>query len=209
MAKRLAKAHFIVLFILCILLSGCSFVDQASAQQNTQAGSSSNWGASMDQTATTTPSLSSSSAPPAPNITTSGKVILVSLSKQWLWAYTNKVAIFNTPVTTGQPGLETPTGTYPVLSKVRNKVFISPWPQGDPNYYSPEQTNYALYFLDGGFYIHDAPWRKVFGPGSNVPHTAPDGTKETGSHGCVNVPTSAGAWLYDFAPVNTTIIITD
>jgi lipoprotein-anchoring transpeptidase ErfK/SrfK len=209
MAGRLVRASSIGIFFLCISVSGCSFIDQANAQQNTQAGSSSNWGASMDQTSTTTPSLSSSTAPPAPNISTPGKVILVSLSKQWLWAYTNKVAIFNTPVTTGQPGLETPTGTYPVLSKIKDKTFISPWPPGDPNYYSPEHTNYALYFLDGGFYIHDAPWRKVFGPGSNVPHTAPDGTQETGSHGCVNVPTSAGAWLYDFAPVSTTIMITN
>jgi lipoprotein-anchoring transpeptidase ErfK/SrfK len=199
MAIRLMRTSFIFLCFLCITLSGCSFIDQANAQQNTQV----NKGGSNSATATFT------SAPPAPNISNTGKVILVSLSKQWLWAYTNKVAIFNTPVTTGQPDLETPTGTYHVYLKETNVVFHSPWPKGSPYYYEDEHINYALEFHTGGFYIHDAPWRKVFGPGSNVPHAAPDDTQETGSHGCVNVPTSSGTWLYDFAPIGTTITITD
>jgi lipoprotein-anchoring transpeptidase ErfK/SrfK len=163
-------------------------------------------------TATPRPRSSPTAAPSypqpqggVPNI--SGQLILVSINQQWLWAYQNRQIAFNTPVTTGQPELPTPSGTYSVLSKLTNVTFISPWPSDSPYYYEPEQVNYALYFLSGGYYIHDAPWRKVFGPGSNVPHTAPDGTQETGSHGCVNVPTSAGAWLYNWAKVGATILI--
>lgn len=112
-------------------------------------------------------------------------------------------------VTTGQPALPTPTGVYSILNKLHDVVFYSPWPEGSPYYYPPEDVNYALYFLAGGYYIHDAPWREMFGPGSNFPHTNPDGTQETGSHGCVNVTTSAGEWLYNWANIGATVDIVD
>lgn len=138
-----------------------------------------------------------------------GQVILVSLTQQWLWAYENGALVYRAPVATGRPELATPTGTYHVLLKRQNIVFHSPWPQGSPFYYEPENVNYALYFRDTGYYIHDAPWREAFGPGADLPHTNADGTDETGSHGCVNVPTFAGEWLYNWASVGATIIIQD
>lgn len=141
----------------------------------------------------------------APNI--GGQVVLVSLSQQWLWAFSNRQLVFATPVTTGRPELPTPTGIFDIYQKVENTMFYSPWPPGSPFYYSPEHVNYAMLFLTGGFYLHDAPWRSDFGPGSNVPHTGPGGQAETGSHGCVEVPTSAGAWLYAWAPYGTTVDI--
>ncbi len=141
-------------------------------------------------------------APPAgpdpyggvPNI--SGQLILVNIAQQWLWVYQDRKLVYRTPVTTGMPELPTPTGMFSVRFKESNITFYSPWPPGSPYYYSPEHINYAMYFADDGYYIHDAPWRKCFGPGTNVPHTCPDGSQDTGSHGCVNVPTPAGAWIY-------------
>lgn len=140
-----------------------------------------------------------------PNV--AGQVILVSISQQWLWAYHNGTLVFQTPVTTGKPGNATPTGTYQVQFKVTNLLFTSPWPPGSPNYYAPLHVNYALFFLYDGFYIHDAPWRQTFGPGTDVPHTEPNGTPATGSHGCVEVPTAAGRWLYQWAQDGATIVI--
>jgi hypothetical protein len=136
-----------------------------------------------------------------------GKVILVSLNQQWLWAYQDGQLVYNTPVTTGRPELPTPTGIYPMLWMVTGIWFTSPWPPGSPYYYTPVFVNYAMLFKDGGFFVHDAPWRHYFGPGTNVPHTNPDGTKETGSHGCVELPTPAGAWVYGWADYGTTIDI--
>jgi lipoprotein-anchoring transpeptidase ErfK/SrfK len=141
----------------------------------------------------------------APNL--AGKVVLVSIAQQWEWGYQDGKLMLGTPVTTGMPQLPTPTGVFNVYWKVEDTTFISPWPQGSPFYYSPEHVNYALLFRDGGFYLHDAPWRHCFGPGTNVPHTCGDGAQETGSHGCVNMPTPAGAWLYAWAPYGTTVII--
>lgn len=145
--------------------------------------------------------------PPGGAPAISGQVVLVSLSQQWLWAFSNRQLIFSTPVTTGRPELPTPTGIFHIYQKVADTMFYSPWPPGSPYYYTPEHVNYAMLFLTGGFYIHDAPWRSDFGPGSNVPHTGPGGQWETGSHGCVEVPTSAGAWLFGWGPNGTTVDI--
>jgi hypothetical protein len=154
-----------------------------------------------------TPMHASVPLPPggAPNI--AGQVVLVSLSHQWLWAFSNRQLVFSTPVTTGRPELPTPTGIFDIYQKVEDTMFYSPWPPGSPYYYTPEHVNYAMLFLTGGFYLHDAPWRSDFGPGSNVPHTGPGGQAETGSHGCVELPTGAGAWLYGWAPYGTTVDI--
>lgn len=136
-----------------------------------------------------------------------GKVILVSLAQQWLWAYQDGQLTYATVVTTGRPELPTPTGTFQIIWKVTDTEFISPWPAGSEFYYTPVHVNYAMLFLDGGFFLHDATWRHYFGPGTNVPHTNPDGTQETGSHGCVEMPLGAAAWLYNWSPYNTTVII--
>ncbi len=146
--------------------------------------------------------------PTPPSVPTQqGKVILVSLSQQWLWAFDHGQLLFATPVATGREYLRTPTGVYQVMSKSADVMFHSPWPLGSPYYYAPEHINYALLFRAGGFYIHDAPWREVFGPGSQSLHFTPSGGLENGSHGCVNVPTLAGDWLYQWAQVGTTIQI--
>jgi hypothetical protein len=137
----------------------------------------------------------------------SGQVILVSLSQQWLWAYQDRKLVLASPVTTGMPQLPTPRGDYAVQSKETNVTFYSLWPPGSPFYYSPEHINYAMFFREIGFYIHDAPWRHAFGPGTENPHTNPDGSWETGSHGCVNMPTPAAAALYNWTRVGAHVVI--
>lgn len=145
--------------------------------------------------------------PPAGASSLGGQVIVVSLQQQWLWAFQNHQLVFETPVTTGRPALPTPLGIYPITEKVANTTFYSPWPPGSPYYYSPLHVDYAMLFRAGGYYIHDAPWRQYFGPGTNVAHTNPDGTQDTGSHGCVEVSVTAGAWLYHWSTVGATIKI--
>jgi lipoprotein-anchoring transpeptidase ErfK/SrfK len=139
----------------------------------------------------------------------SGRVILISLDQQWLWAYQDRKLAFANPVTTGREWLWTPQGTYQITQKVADTWFYSFWPPSSPFYYAPEHVNFALYFRGKGYYIHDAPWRHAFGPGTNVPHVSPDGTYEDGSHGCVNLTTAAAKWLYNWAAIGTTVIVTN
>lgn len=136
-----------------------------------------------------------------------GQVVVVSISKQQLWAYQNGQLEMTSLVTTGMPQLPTPIGTFHIMMKESNVWFYSPWPPGSPYYYTPEHIDYAMLFLGGGFYLHNAPWRETFGPGTNVPHTEPDGSQATGSHGCVNMPTGAAAQLYGWIGIGATVVI--
>jgi lipoprotein-anchoring transpeptidase ErfK/SrfK len=132
---------------------------------------------------------------------------VVSLSHQWLYAYEDGRLAFDHAVETGRPELPTPTGSFSILEKSRDVVFTSPWPKDSPHYYEPTPINYAMLFKEGGFFLHDAPWHVQFGPGSNVPHQLPDGSWETGSHGCVGMPIPDAKRLYEWLPVGTPVII--
>jgi lipoprotein-anchoring transpeptidase ErfK/SrfK len=133
-----------------------------------------------------------------------GKVIVVSLSHQWLYAYANGSEVFNTPVMTGRPSLPTPAGTYHVFAKLSPTTFVSPFPRGSANWYPPTYINYALEFLPG-FFLHDSWWHSVYGPGTSGWHHDPVDGWQWGSHGCVAMSLGAAAWLYRWAPIGTTV----
>lgn len=137
-------------------------------------------------------------------LTVINKVIVVSLTQQRLWAYNGHQLLLTSLVTTGNPQLPTPTGTFTILDKRHPFEFISPFPQGDWRYYLPSWVSYAMLFRVGGYYIHDAPWRTVFGPGSNADDGTP-GTSYTGTHGCINVPLNVSTALYQWAPDGTPV----
>ena len=143
--------------------------------------------------------------PPAP--IARGKVVLVSLSHQWLYAYQDGHYVFDNAVETGMPDLATPAGRFSILTKQRDITFISPWPEGSPYWYAPTKVSYAMLFRSGGYYLHDAWWHERFGPGANVPHQLPDGRWETGSHGCVGMPVPAAERLYSWVQLGTPVII--
>lgn len=147
-----------------------------------------------------------SGAAPAPAARfSSGKLILISLSRQWLWAYENGAPVFSTPVTTARPGLITPTGVFTIFSHLHPTVFYSPWPPGSPYYYPPTYINYAMAWLQGGFFLHDASWRSAYGPGTNDWHYDPIDGWQYGTHGCITANLQAIIWLYHWAPNGTTL----
>lgn len=213
-----------VLLVSSLLLIGCSGQPTAVVPTATAYPTVAYLPPTVIATATHTPSPSPTAtrpAPPPPPTATPppgpapaggvpqvyGQLILVSLSQQWLWAYQDRHLLYDTPMTSGRPDLPTPDGSFYVHYKVYDVMFTSPWLPGSPYYYTPVHVNYGLYFLDDGYFIHDASWRQVFGPGTNYPHTDPDGTVTTGSHGCVEVPTPAGAWLAQWAQDGAAVVI--
>jgi lipoprotein-anchoring transpeptidase ErfK/SrfK len=135
------------------------------------------------------------------------KRIVVSLGRQALTAFDGDTAVLSTLVTTGGPELPTPTGTFQVLAKFSPFTFHSPWPKSSPYWYPDSPTSYAMLFEDGGYFIHDAPWRSYFGPGSNAVDGRPGGNG-TGTHGCVNVPFGVQARLFAWADVGTPVVVT-
>ena len=132
------------------------------------------------------------------------KHISISLARQRLRAWEGDRVVLVTPVTTGNPALPTPTGRFRVFYKTSPYTFVSPWAYGSEFWYPPSRVSWAMEFIGGGYFIHDAPWRSFFGPGSNA-HLGTPGSNFTGTHGCVNVPTAAMRFLYSWAPVGTPV----
>lgn len=139
--------------------------------------------------------------------TAQGKVIVISLSQQWMHVYQNGQEVYNAAVMTGRPSLATPTGTYHVFAKLSPTTFYSPWPPGSPYYYAPTHINYALEWREGGYFLHDSWWHSVYGPGTNGWHYDPVDGWQWGTHGCVAMPLKVAAWLYNWAPIGTTVQI--
>jgi lipoprotein-anchoring transpeptidase ErfK/SrfK len=135
------------------------------------------------------------------------KVIKVSIAEQKLYAYENGNAVYSTLVMTGRKSLPTPQGTFSIFAKLSPTIFTSPWPKGSPNWYPPTYINYAMEFKPGGFFLHDATWHSVFGPGTNNWHYDPQFGWQDGSHGCVAMPLSAATWLYNWASIGTVVNI--
>ena len=127
-----------------------------------------------------------------------GHRILIDLSRQHLWAYDGSRLFLDTVVATGRPELPTVQGTFHILVKYSPYQFVSPWPYGSPYWYAPAWSQYAMEFESSGFFIHDAPWRTVWGPGAD---------QIAGSHGCVNVPTTPMTKLYAWARVGDLVIV--
>ncbi len=127
-----------------------------------------------------------------------GKVIVISLSRQVLTAFQDGNAILTTFIATGRPQLPTPPGVYHIFARYSPYEMISPWGYGSAWWYPPSWTSFAMEFIRGGYFIHDAPWRSWYGPGANL---------YNGTHGCVNVPYSPMAALWNWAPIGTTVVV--
>jgi lipoprotein-anchoring transpeptidase ErfK/SrfK len=135
------------------------------------------------------------------------KMIVVSTESQSASMYQDGRQIYSTLVTTGGPELPTDHGVFHIYMKVTPWVFHSPWPPGSPYYYPPTPITYWMPF-DGGEGLHDAWWRSNFGPGSNLqPTYLGTGNYILGTHGCVNLPMDAAQFVWDWAPVGTTVVV--
>lgn len=120
-------------------------------------------------------------APPAP--TTSGRSILVSVSRQRIYAYENGSLVHSHLVSTGLPATPTVLGDYSVYVK-----YVATDMSG-PDYYLPD-VPYTMYFFQG-YGIHGTYWHNNFG--------------RPMSHGCVNLPTDQAEWFFNFASVGTPV----
>lgn len=133
-----------------------------------------------------------------------GKRITINLRRERLRAWVGHQVVLSTLVTTGDSLLPTPRGYFTVYARYSPYTFISPWSRTSRFWYPPSRVSFAMEFARG-YFIHDAPWRSVFGPGSNVSDLP--GTNYGGTHGCVNVPYWAARFLYYWAPNGTPVHI--
>ncbi|MDW7982487.1 MAG: L,D-transpeptidase [Thermomicrobium sp.] len=134
------------------------------------------------------PSLVRTPLPGAPS--QEMKWIEVDLSAQVLRAWEFERLVFWTLVSTGLPQYPTPTGLFRVSVKLRYERMRGGTPGID--YYDLPNVPHTMYFYRG-YALHGAYWHSNFG------HPM--------SHGCVNLPLDAAAWLYEWTPVGTVVWI--
>ena len=123
-------------------------------------------------------------------IYTTQKLIAVDLGQRMLYAWDGGHIVNQTPVTIGLPYTPTKKGIFHVYWKLDKQDM-----RGDSKWYGPyniKDVPNVMYFYQD-YAIHGAYWRTSFG--------------NQGSHGCVNEPVAFSKWLYDWAPVGTTVYI--
>lgn len=118
--------------------------------------------------------------------------IEADISRQHVWYYQNGACVWESDCVSGLEGTgrQTPSGAFRVWSKQRNRVLRG------PDYESP--VAYWMPFDWTGCGLHDAPWRGAFG-GKIY--------RSNGSHGCLNLPTSKAASLYNMVSIDTPVIV--
>ena len=116
-------------------------------------------------------------------------VTVASASSHRMKVWVNGRLRFDWPISTGQPGDDTPDGEYLTIEK-GNPVDMDSCSfgvcQGDPGYYNVLVYD-SVRFTWSGDYIHSAPWSVGEQGYANV------------SHGCVNLAPDYAAWYYDNA----------
>jgi lipoprotein-anchoring transpeptidase ErfK/SrfK len=142
------------------------------------------------------PAPAAQAAPQAPRTqapaNARGKSIVVNLSSQWLYAYEGEQLVFDAPVATGRDGMNTPTGTFSVYAKLPVQTMDG---VTDGEYWVVPNVPSVMYIY-GGVALHGTYWHNLFGTGARP------------SHGCVNLPLRSAAWLYNWAPIGTTVRVT-
>ena len=120
-----------------------------------------------------------------------GSYVEIDLSSQKLWLYKNGERIISTSFVSGSvaEGHRTPTGIYSIYSKQTDRYLTGADYRSFVHYWMP--------FL-GGYGLHDASWRSSFGG---------DIYYYDGSHGCVNLPSSAAKKVYNNVSVGTKVIL--
>lgn len=113
--------------------------------------------------------------------------IIVDRTVQHLYYVVNGTRVLDFPVSTGNPGSETPAGTYAVSVKIPKKRYVG---RG----YDLPNVMWNMQFLPS-YYIHTAYWHNDFG-------------KRTHSHGCVNLREADAEILYKYIDIGVPVVIT-
>ncbi len=105
----------------------------------------------------------------------------IDLSAQHLWVYQNGAMVIDSDFVSGCVNKKNPTprGSYAITYKERDATLVG------ENYASA--VKYWMPF-NGNVGMHDASWRSSFGGNEYILN---------GSHGCINLPTSKAAEIFD------------
>lgn len=121
----------------------------------------------------------------------------VDLSRQHMWYYKNGEVLLSTDIVTGnlKENALTNVGVGSILSKERKSTLRGSNFDGS-KYETPVEYWMPIGWDGEGF--HDAWWRGAFGGNIYL---------SDGSHGCLNMPPSQAAKLFELVEVNTPVVV--
>ena len=128
-----------------------------------------------------------------------GRWIDVDLTEQHAYMYDNGSLIWETDIVSGNPNTEdkTPAGVWMINAKRTNETLKGPMKNGKPEWESV--VAYWMPFIGNNYGLHDASWQYRFG---SIAYTIANW-----SHGCVNLPTSKAAEIYDLCKIGDAVIV--
>lgn len=144
-----------------------------------------------------------------------GQEILISISKQHLWACQDTNSRYDSAVITGMqiyPADLTPVGTYKIYGKQTDQTLAGHDGTGSWS----DFVNYWMPFLNnqyGTYGFHDLTTTANGANGradsdfGNIDINAPYTAAKHASHGCIELPLATAKWIYDWAPNGTTVAI--
>ncbi len=118
------------------------------------------------------------------------KLIVVDLNSKKLYMFQNGQLINTVLVSAGKPSTPSPVGEFHIWVKLQSQTMTG------PGYVQPN-VPWVNYFDHNGDAIHGVYWRPAYVFGS-----------VNTSHGCVGVPLSSAAMIYNWAPIGTPVITT-
>lgn len=135
------------------------------------------------------PANSAPPTEPAPPMGQFGpKWVDVNLTTEMMYAYEGQTPVFSSKMSSGVADHPTVEGTYRIYAKYKSTPMQGG--VGADYYYIPD-VPYTMYFYSG-YALHGAYWHNNFG--------------QPMSHGCVNLPVDASKWMFDWAPIGTTVV---
>lgn len=116
--------------------------------------------------------------------------IEVNLSTYTLTAWAGNTPVMSSLVVIGAPLTPTIPGEFRIYWKLPSQTMEGVSPYSGP--YRQEDVPHVMYYVDD-WAIHGSYWRSSFGYAA--------------SNGCVNLPLAEAAWLYDWAPIGTRVVV--
>lgn len=121
------------------------------------------------------------------------KVLISDITTKKMWAYQNGQLVNSFLVSAGAPATPTPVGEFHVYAKFTVQDMSGFNPNGT-KYFQPK-VPWVSYFYQGSA-VHGVYWHPLSWFGVN-----------NSSHGCIGLPVDQAKWVFDWAPVGTTVIV--
>jgi lipoprotein-anchoring transpeptidase ErfK/SrfK len=122
------------------------------------------------------------------------KLLQADTNTKKMYAYANGQLVQTFLISAGAPATPTPIGEFHIVQKLTVQDMSGYGPNGQ--YYFQPHVHWINYFYAGsaihGVYWHPLSWFGV----------------HNSSHGCVGVSESDAQWVYNWAPIGTTVITT-